>query len=306
MIRFSNGHSFAYMIPSGALAYGEGYPWEWPLIAAGLIKRELFTIVCKTVTWDPLDGYFRWWKPGESIRLLPGGSDNMFGLRNPGFNWFCRKIGSKADLKKIQLIASIQGTGNEMVKMAHKLNDYDFVAVELDLGCMNTGHSLPTLDQTIALVTRVVEASRHPVIIKVSVAQNYLAIAQRLKGLAEAIALNSVPWDIAFSGKTSPLHRLQQRVGGCGGGVSGKPAQECNWRAVKILADDGSLPVIAPSITEFGDLLKVKNLGAEAASFGAIHLPSYPFWKQPWTLFTNPCKPTEIVMRDLASVSTFH
>lgn len=56
---------------------------------------------------------------------------------------------------------------------------------------------------------------------------------------------------------------------------------------------------IASSIMEFGDLAKVWALGAKAVSFGTIHLPDYPFWRWPWTLFTNPCKPTTIVTRAL-------
>ncbi len=45
MITLSNGHCFEYMVASGALGFdGNGWPWERPLVALGLIKPELFTI----------------------------------------------------------------------------------------------------------------------------------------------------------------------------------------------------------------------------------------------------------------------
>lgn len=117
------------------------------------------------------------------------------------------------------------------------------------------------------------------------------------------------PWDcvalikdgavnkVAFPDKRSPLHRLEKRVGGGGGGVSGKPAQRFNWEAVDKLAEQGVLPVIGPSIMQYEDIGKMRRLGAKAYSFGAIHLPSYPIWLKPWTIFTNPCKPTQFVER---------
>ena len=139
----------------------------------------------------------------------------------------------------------------------------------------------------------------HPIIIKVSVAQDYLAIARGLEGIAEAISLNSVPWEVIEPIKKSPLHRLEKEVGGGGGGVSGRPAQKFNWKAVQELAEQRSLSVIGPSIMEFDDLARVRRLGASAVSFGAIHLPDYPIWRKPWTLFTSPRKPTNFVRREM-------
>ena len=72
------------------------------------------------------------------------------------------------------------------------------------------------------------------------------------------------------------------------GGVSGKPAQEANWKAVKRLVTANCLPVIAPSIMNYKDLQTVKSIGAQAFSFGAIHL------RTPW-------KPTQIVRKEMMS-----
>ncbi|MFZ2763600.1 MAG: hypothetical protein WAX80_00980, partial [Minisyncoccia bacterium] len=128
--------------------------------------------------------------------------------------------------------------------------------------------------------------SHHPIIVKVSVDQDYMTIARHLIGIAEAISLNSVPWSTMFPNQRSPLWKLEKRVGGGGGGVSGKPAQKHNWAAVAALATEEALPVIGSSVMEFEDVARLRTLGASAISFGAIHL------RTPW-------KPTSIVERDM-------
>lgn len=95
------------------------------------------------------------------------------------------------------------------------------------------------------------------------------------------------------------MRRLEDRVGGGGGGVSGVPAQKFNWPAVRRLAEEvPSVPVIAPGVMSHEDIGRVRALGAKAVSFGAIHLPTKG---ELWTLFTNPCKPTRMVMKDMAA-----
>ena len=77
MISLSNGHTFEYMIASGALGFdGKGWIWERPLVRLGLIKPELFTVVIKTLTRNPRPGNLRWWKPWTCVRLISGGSVN--------------------------------------------------------------------------------------------------------------------------------------------------------------------------------------------------------------------------------------
>ena len=167
------------------------------------------------------------------------------------------------------------------------LNRFSFVALEVNPSCPNTGHAMQTAEVIIKMVKAVKQVSRHPIIVKVSVDQDYLSIARGLVGIAEVISINSVPWKTAFPyGDKSPLWKLEKKVGGGGGGVSGKPAQRLNWRAVKSLAEQGSLPVIAPSIMDYNDMEHVRCLGAEAVSFGAIHL------RTPW-------RPTWFVEKDL-------
>lgn len=289
MIRLSNGHSFEYMVASGALAFdGKGWPWERPLVAMGFVRPELFTVVIKTLTRQPRRGNLRWWKPWDCVRLIDGGSVNKVGLTNPGIEWWCREIGPTLDSKRYPLVGSIFGEEDELEEMATMLNGFDLVGLEVNVSCPNTGHAIETMATVVNAVKAIHAVSTHPIIVKISVDQDYLAISHRLRGVAEAISLNSVPWSTVFPGRRSPLWRLEKKVGGGGGGVSGKPAQRHNWEAVSILAQHGRgpLPVIGPGVMEFEDVRRLQRLGASAVSFGAIHL------RTPW-------KPTTIVERCL-------
>ncbi|MFA6295227.1 MAG: hypothetical protein WC666_02260 [Candidatus Paceibacterota bacterium] len=287
MITFSNDHAFEYMVASGALAFdGKGWFWEKPLAWLGIIKPELFTVVIKTLTRHPRPGNLRWWKPWTCVRLIPGGSVNKVGLTNPGIEWWCKEIGPHLDFLKFPLVGSIFGDEKELTEMAYMLNSFELVALEVNPSCPNTGHAMQTAEAVINSVKAVKHASRYPIIVKVSVDQDYLTIANGLKNIAEAISLNSVPWKTAFpNGEKTPLWKLEEKVGGGGGGVSGKPAQKCNWKAVEELSRQGVLPVIGPSVMEIDDLDRVRKLGAKAISFGAIHL------RTPW-------RPTYIVQRE--------
>ena len=286
MIKLSNGHILDYVVASGSLAFdGRGWLWERPLVRAGLIRPELFTVVLKTLTRHPRAGNLRWHRPWSCVRLLPGGSVNKVGLTNPGIDWWCREVAPGLDYRGQSLVGSIFGDAHELAEMASMMNRFDLVGLEVNPSCPNTGHALETAEAVIRGVEAVKAVSRHPVIVKVSASQEYRAIARGLVGAAEALSLNSVPWELAFPDARTPLWRLERQVGGGGGGVSGRPAQILNWRAVREIAADNTLPVIAPSIMEFADLERVRALGARAVSFGAIHL------RTPW-------KPTAIVLRD--------
>lgn len=275
------------MVASGALAFdGKGWPWERPLVWLGLIKPELFTVVIKSLTRHPRKGNLRWWKPWDCVRLIPGGSVNKVGLTNPGIEWWCREVGPTLDFKKFPTAGSIFGDEKELVEMAEMLNHFNLVALEVNVSCPNTGHSIEQAEIVVNSVKAVKCASRHPIIVKVSVDQDYLAIARGLVGIVEAISLNSVPWKTVFTnGEQTPLAKLEKQVGGGGGGVSGKPAQKHNWAAVEALVKQASLPVIGPSVMDHADVDRVFTLGARAVSFGAIHL------RTPW-------KPTSIVMSE--------
>jgi dihydroorotate dehydrogenase len=287
MIALSNGVTLKYVAASGALWYdGLGWPWEWPLRWFGFLKPELFVTITKTLTRHPREGNLRWWKPFECVKFIPGGSVNKVGLTNPGIEWWCKRIAPNLNMWRIPLAVSIHGNEQELVEMAKMVDRFRLVAVEVNYSCPNTGHAMANANELVSSIKAVAQVSRHPIIAKLSVAQVYCVIAERLQGIAQAVTLNTVPWELAFPGERSPLSRLEERVGSGGGGVSGIPAQPLNWKAVEEIAKFAPrLPVIAPGIMTLEDIDKTEKLGAKAWSFGAC------FLRTPW-------RPTRIVMEN--------
>lgn len=294
-IVLSNGHILKYVVASGALGFdGKGWPWERPLVKVGLIKPELFTVVTKTLTRFPRQGNYREWNPftwlplspWSCIRFIPGGSINKVGLTNPGIKWWCREVAPAIDFEKSSLVGSIYGDDREeWVEMAEMLNPFNFVGLELDSSCLNTGRPIPDTETVVGNTKAVKRVSRHPLFVKISVAQDYLRISHGLEGVAEVIELNSVPWEMRFPEEKSPLWRLEEKFGGGGGGISGRPAQGLNWSAANELTKQGAIPVAWPSVMSWKDVKSVQEAGARVVSFGAIHL------RTPW-------RPTVIVKKE--------
>lgn len=281
MIRLSNGHTFEYMASSGALGFdGKGWFWEQHWQWLGLFDPMLFTSVTKTLTFQPRKGNLRWYNPFCCVRLSSSGVLNAVGLSNPGIDWWCEKIGPTVNSAKIPLVASIFGEPEDLAKMAEILNDFDLVGLEINISCPNVETCLLQDKMRVIASCETVKAkSRLPLILKVSVAHNIAQIVEKLGNLIEAISINSVPWQIAFPNRRSPFEILG------GGGVSGKIAQPFTWALVKKITGLTTIPVIGPSIWDFSDLNKVRNLGAKAISFGSV------FLRYPW-------RPTLFVRRD--------
>ncbi len=273
MIHLSNGHQFEYMTASGALAYdGRGWPWEWPLRWAGFLDPKLFTIVTKTLTPLPHRGNLRWSHPWSVVANIPHGTVNAIGLSNPGFDWWMKEVAPKIPRNGYDIVCSITGDDPAtLAAMAGKLDTVGIRAIELNASCPNTDAGLLQNASLIVEMVRAICAStQHPLILKLSVAHDYIPIARSCEGLVEALAINSVPWSLAFPDRASPLARFG------GGGVSGRAAQSWTWKMVQGLAASTPVPVIGCGVWEFSDMARLRELGAKAISFGSI------FLRYPW------------------------
>lgn len=286
MITLSNGHSFEYMTPSGTFGFdGRGWPWERLLKPFGLFDPSLFTNVAKTLTLKPQRGNLRWYKPWSCVMFIWGGprivgTVNAVKLTNRGIDWWIETVGSRIRPEE-NLMASILGEPKELAIMATILNNYNLCGIEVNISCPNTQDDLlentqKAIDGCIAVKRK----SRHPVLVKLSVVHDVKTIVPALAGIAEAFSINSVPWDIVFPGKKSPLWRLG------GGAVSGKAAQQHTWACARQLKSLTAIPVIPPSIWDYDDIGKLRSEGFEVFSFGALALPF------PWC-------PTDFVRRDM-------
>lgn len=282
MIKLSNGHEFEYMAASGALAFdGKGWPWEWPLRWMGLLDPSLFTVVIKTLTYKPRKGNLRWYNPFGCVRLIKGGTVNSVGLTNKGYQWWCSKIGSKIS-KDMSLAGSIFCEDpDEVAEMALILSAFDLKALELNASCPNTEGGVLDNSETIIKCCLAAKAvTRLPLILKLSVVHDIVKIIPEVEGIIEAVSINSVPWNIIFPNKKSPLAHLG------GGGVSGKAASPFTWDFAEIMASKFSVPVIGPSVWDFEDIQELRELGSKAISFGSVFIP------YPW-------RPTLFVRRDM-------
>ena len=270
MIEFSNGYRFEYMAASGTVRFGEGWLIDRMLTKMGLLDLSVLDVaVTKTVTRYPKEGNYDWYKPWTSIHPIKNGIVNAVGLTNPGIEWWCREIGPKINSSKIPLIGSIFSDDvNELGEMAIMFNDFDFVGIELNESCPSIcGNHLQSAKKVVEDCKMAHRNSCHPIILKLSVIHPIEVIIPRIKGMVEAISINSVPWSIAFN-KKSPLAHF-------GGGVSGKAAQPHTWRLAEKLVEITDIPVIGPSVWEFSDIEKLEKLGAKAFSFGSIFF--YPW-----------------------------
>ncbi|MBI3633954.1 MAG: hypothetical protein HY226_06745 [Candidatus Vogelbacteria bacterium] len=283
MIKLSNGHKFEFMAASGSLWFdGGGWFWERPLKLIGLLDPKLFTIVTKSLTRLPKEGNLKIYKPLGAVRFLNGGVVNAIGLTNPGLDWWCKEIGPKLKNSPLSIIVSIHSnSAREAGEMAWRLNPYNLQGIELNLSCPNIIHNVEAeTERIVETVRQVKRVSNLPLIAKLSANQDYKKISKKLEFLVDAISINSVPWKHIYPEELSPLHHLG------GGGVSGKTAQEYNWKMLKELAEHTKTPIIGPSVWEYEDIDKIKNLGAKAVSFGSV------FLRHPW-------RPTLYVRRHL-------
>ncbi len=285
MIRLSNGHEFEYATASGALGFdGRGWPWEKPLIKLGFMDPSLFTIFTKTTTFDRRKGNLCLYKPWTCIRLIKDGVNNAVGLTNPGFMVWRDTYGFAICFDKSNIIASINQEENlERIElMATMLNDIRLVGAELNLSCPTFKHQTDMEKfQTQAEKSCEILATkcRHPLLVKLSVTHP-MTLVNRLAPYAQAFDINSVPWNVVFPKKTSPL------VKHGGGGVSGKAAQSHTWNYLSMLIQNTKVPIIGCSVWEYDDITRLRRRGAQAISFGAIHIP-------------HPTLPTKFVKRDI-------
>lgn len=271
MIKLSNGAEIEFLVSSGALAFdGRGWVWEWPARWLGLLDPSAFTIVVKTLTLKPRKGNLRWYQPWGCVRLLDQGVVNAVGLTNPGLEWWIKTAYPRMKKLNYQTVVSVfPESESDAVEMARLIKPLDLTAIELNVSCPNTEHEM----EQAAGVKRMAQPladTGHPLIVKVSYQQPYVQIAQSLEGVAEAVhAINSVPWNEVYPDKKSPLQNLG------GGGVSGPVIRKWVREAVKNLAEQANLPIIAGGgIYELKDLEELAALGASAFSFGTLFLRS--------------------------------
>ncbi|MBI5734132.1 MAG: hypothetical protein HY973_04300 [Candidatus Kerfeldbacteria bacterium] len=278
MINLSNDCSLEFLVASGALAFdGRGYPWERLRLWNNKLDPSVFdAIVLKTLTYKPREGNWRWYNSHQVVKWLHNkqaeviGHVNSIGLTNPGFDAWFKNIAPRLNPKWNFIVSIASADAAELIAMGQKLNSLPLVAVEFNSSCPNSPSERSLLDNTeevVFLARRLKQATKHPLIIKVSYQQNYLEIVDLLEDYVEAVAINSVPWNIVYPGQKSPLPKKFGQ-----GGVSGLAAQPFTWEMVRKISRQGVVPVIGTSVWSYADLAKLKSIGARAVAFGSVFI----------------------------------
>ncbi len=131
-----------FLVSSGALGYGLGWPWEKPLIKLGIIDPTCFgAVVTKTLTLESeignfIDPFAPWPKmilnAPKVLQKVKNGWLNNLRLWNVGIDYFIKKIFPQ--IKNVNLIISINGkTIEDFLKLIEKINPLEIAAIELNV-----------------------------------------------------------------------------------------------------------------------------------------------------------------------------
>lgn len=282
MLTLPNGKKIDFLCSSGALGFtGNGYWWEKPFFWMKWIRPEELTIITKTLTYAPRKGNYRWWKPWETFCLIKNGTVNALDLPNPGYKQWVENYYSQARCYKV-IVSIAPESVDEAKEIAGALSMLqDLVAIEVNVSCPNFPSSLEDCNRfsrnlSVAIVETVVKHCSHPVIVKLGVP--YMDLCRALdKKVAAFDLINSVPWNVVFPKKPSPLW---SSAGGLfAGGVSGSLIKEYSREALRQVLPVCRTPIITGGgIDSLAEVRLRAVMGARAFTFGTLFLrhPSLP------------------------------
>ncbi len=260
-------------------------------IAQWVPLERFGAVVTRTLTLQPREGHFSLredWKPWElramlrlysgALRRVDGGWINAFGWSNIGIEaYFADYFPRTAALNRIISLGGFSaddfGTLVEIVN--RRAAPGEIAAVELNVSCHNVNFPFETILEEV--LAQAVPASRHPVILKLSPDEAYLAHARLAEryGVAALTAINSVKALRLDPDTGEPLLRNGY------GSLSGRAIKPIGLRIVSELRDAGiTLPIIATAgIRDFDDCREYFWAGADAVSLGSAT------WLRPMPLY---------------------
>jgi len=249
---------------SGTFGYGIEY-------APFVDLSRLGGIVVKGLYYEPRPG-----NPPPRLAESPSGLINSIGLQGIGVRAFCEKVLPEIAKFKTPIIVNVCGeTDEEYAAVIDFLNGQErIVAYELNISCPNVrqGGACPALspDHTFALVRLARQASRRPLITKLSPNVTDIvgiALAAQEAG-TEAISLINTLLAMAVDVETR-----RPRLGNVFGGLSGPAIKPVALRMVYQVASRVQVPVIGlGGIMTGRDALEFLIAGARAVEVGTASL----------------------------------
>jgi dihydroorotate dehydrogenase (NAD+) catalytic subunit len=275
-----------YGAPKGRLIlYGLSPIAQW-------VPLERFgAVTTRTLTVEPRVGHFSLredWSVRElpellrlyrrALRRVDAGWLNAFGWSNIGIERYFDEYFPRTH--HLNRIVSLGGfSADELVRLVETVNARarpgEIAGVEFNVSCHNVNFSFEEiLDDVLRLA---VPRSRHPVILKVSPDEDYLAQARlaQERGVAALTAINSIK-ALRLDPKTGEPF-LRNRYGS----LSGRAIKPIGLRVVSELRDAGvRLPIIATGgIRTWDDCREYLWAGADAVSLGsAVWLLPMPLY----------------------------
>lgn len=307
MIELSNGTSFRFVAAAGSLGV-DGYDrgngpvrlWKAPFRWLGWHIPELFAVVTKTFTLDPLPGHYRWWKPWRTFRPLGKGSFvNALGLPNKGLHWWMNcyapeprrpysgRLVAPAPRPRVpklilSLAAFTPGEAWAMADLVWNRARQAVAAIEYNASCVNVEHK-DDVSWIVELAQTFIKHSGKPVFVKLGAQQPYLEVCQALagSGVAGFDLINTAPYSFVFPDQKSPLARYELE-----GGVSGPALAPFSRLALHRYMQLGlKEPVISGGgVDSYEEAVARFRGGAGAVSFGSLFLSA-------------PARPTTIALR---------
>jgi dihydroorotate dehydrogenase (NAD+) catalytic subunit len=250
-------------------------------IAQWVPLERFGAVTTRTLTVEPREGHFTLredWSVFEfptmlrlydrAVRRLDAGWINAFGWCNIGIDAYFEEYFPRT--AKLNRIVSVGGfSADEFERLVETVNEHarpgEIAAVEFNVSCHNVNFPFETiLDEVLA---RAVPRSRHPVILKLSPDEDYVAQARlgARHGVAALTAINAVK-GLRLDPETGEPW-LKNRYGS----VSGRAIKPIGLRVVAELRDAGiRLPIIASAgIRTFDDCREFFWAGADAVSLGS-------------------------------------
>ncbi len=260
-------------------------------IAQWVPLERFGAVTTRTLTVEPREGHFSLredWRInefpammrlyGRALRQVDGGWINAFGWCNIGIDAYFEEYYPRT--VALNRIVSVGGfAAEELCSLVETVNRRaepgEIAAVEFNVSCHNVNFPFETILEDV--LRQAVPLSRHPVVLKISPDEDYVAQARLAErhGVAAITAINAVK-ALRLDPETGEPW-LKNRFGS----VSGRAIKPIGLRVVAELRDAGiRLPIIATAgIRTFDDCREYFWAGADAVSLGsAVWLTRMPLY----------------------------
>lgn len=251
------------MPASGTYGYGEEFARLYDLSLLG-------ALVSKATTDAPRLG-----NTVPRVAETPLGMLNAIGLENPGVAWVIQHELPRMATYGVPIIVNVAGSDEEeYVKVAHRLNDSPHVAaIELNISCPNVKEGGMLFGNDVhmaeALVRRVKNVTRYPLIVKLSPNVTDIVTIARAVEAAGADALTMINTVV---GMRIDVHRRKPILSNGTGGLSGPAIKPIAVRQIYEVYPHVRIPIIGVGgIMNVDDILEFLLAGASLVQIGTAN-----------------------------------